>query len=703
MSKIRFPAWTVPPALLLLCLVSYGLLIPRLGYYWDDWPAIWFTQFYGSASLVEVLGIDRPQLAWLYYLTTSLIDESAAGWQIFALLMRWLSCLALWWLLQLIWPGRRTEATWTTFLFAIYPGFRQQYIALIYCHDWIVIGLFFLSLGWMIIAVRGPHRQADHSTQEQAEHSFQRQAERSRSLWTVGWLAASLGLAAYVMFADEYYFGLELLRPVLLWMALKDQVQPLRQRLQRVALSWLPYLAVMLAFLAWRLFIHVSPRGQVQIINQLAQNPFLALLNLAKTVVLDILESGLVAWALPFNLFEVFNSGATSLLAYLLLAALVGGGVWFYFQRAVGRPGAPEGPSWPRQAVLLGLFALFIGGWPFWATAWQIGLSFPWDRFNLAMNLGASLLLAGLFSLLFRRQKLAIIALAVVIGLSSANAYHLANLYRQDWELLKQFFWQMSWRVPGIAPDTVILTHRPPFAYSTDNSLTAPLNWIYAPQNQTRQLPYLFWDVASHLPDGWNSIDASQPLQQQYRILDFDGSYSRALSIVYKPPNCIKLLDPEIDKDLPGRPLYITPGAAFSKPELVVTNPAEPARPPSELFGPEPPHGWCYFFEKAELARQVGDWPRVVELADQALSNNYPMTEANALEWIPYIEGYARSARWEAAEQWSLAVYQAHPKMRRMLCSLWDRVESATPASSARDQLLEQMNTMLACAASDED
>jgi hypothetical protein len=441
----------------------------------------------------------------------------------------------------------------------------------------------------------------------------------------------------------------------------------------------------------------------VQIIDQLAQNPFLALLNLAKTVVLDILESGLVAWALPFNLFEVINSGATSLLAYLLLALLVSGGVWFYFQRAAQSPGAPEVPSWSRQAALLGLFALFIGGWPFWATAWQIGLSFPWDRFNLAMNLGASLLLAGLFSLLFRRQKLAVIALAVVIGLSSANSYHLANLYRQDWELLQQFFWQMSWRVPGIAPDTVILTHRPPFAYSTDNSLTAPLNWIYAPQNQTRQLPYLFWDVASHLPDGWNSIDASQPLQQYYRILDFDGSYSQALSIVYKPPNCVKLLDPEIDKDLPGRPLYITPGAAFSKPELVLVNSATPARPPSELFGPEPPHGWCYFFQQAELARQAGDWLRVAELADQALADDYPMTEANALEWIPYIEGYARTDRWEAAEQWSLAVYQTHPKMRRMLCSLWDRVESATPPGPARDQLLQRMNTMLACAASDED
>jgi hypothetical protein len=695
MKKFQLPAWTVPPALLLLCLVSYGLLFNKLGFYWDDWPAIWFTHFFGSSSLMDVLGIDRPQLAWLYFLTTSLIGESKAGWQLFSLVMRWLSCLALWWTLLQVWPKQRTEATWVAFLFALYPGFRQQYIALIYSHDWIVISLFLLSIGLMIGAIRRPK-------------------------WFWPFMCLSWVMAAYTMFADEYYFGLELLRPVLLWIVLRDTDHTLSRSklLKKVFLYWLPYIGIMLAFMVWRLFLHVSPRGQVQIFDQIANNPLIGLSNLAKTIGLDIWESGLVAWSIPFNLKEVINSGITSIYIYLILAAGVAGLIIFYLiylarndqpskinDNGDSLPGsAVSEPSkqWAIQAALIGVYALFIAGWPFWATNWQIGLTFPWDRFNLAMNLGACLLLISLLVLIFRRRLYTIIALGVIIGLASASAFHLANYYRQDWELTKRFFWQLSWRVPGIEPDTVLLTYRPPFTYSTDNSLTAPLNWIYAQELDSEKLPYLFYDVASHSPFKWNSLDSTKALQQQYRIMNFSGSFSRAISVFYEQPNCVKVMEPLIDSELPAKPLYITPGALFSKTELIDTDPAKPASPPVEIFGPEPAHDWCYYFEKAELARQSGDWQQVAELADLALPGSPVMTEANALEWIPFIEGFARAARWDEADKLSQQVYDVHPKMRRMLCSLWERVLADTPASSARNQVLERQNSLLNCSLIDE-
>ena len=44
-----------------------------------------------------------------------------------------------------------------------------------------------------------------------------------------------------------------------------------------------------------------------------------------------------------------------------------------------------------------------------------------------------------------------------------------------------------------------------------------------------------------------------------------------------------------------------------------------------EIYGPEPAHGWCYYFEQAELAAQDGDWVRVAALGDKAFSlNHYP-------------------------------------------------------------------------------
>jgi hypothetical protein len=679
MKKFHFPVWTIPPALLILCLISYGLLIPKLGYYWDDWPAIWFTKFFGSSSLIQVLGIDRPQLAWLYFLTTSLIGDSTTGWQLFALLMRWVSCLALWWTLSQLWPKQRNEITWVTFLFAVYPGFRQQYISLIYSQDWIIISLFFLSMGLMIVAVRN--------------------AKWFWPLMIISWL-----LSAYTMFADEYYFGLELLRPVILWLVLQEQIEDRRKRLKRVILLWLPYIGLMVVFLIWRLFIHVSPRGQVQMFDQLASNPFIGLYNLAKTVISDIVESSFLAWSLPFQLKEINATGLTSLTVYFILAVAVSGLTIFFLERLRLSKADPTQPDfhWANLAVAGGVLALFVGGWPFWATAWQIGLTFPWDRFNLAMNLGASLLIAGLTVLIFRKRVFIILVLGVLIGFASANQYHLADHYKQDWQMLQEFFWQMSWRVPGIEPNTAILTNRPPFTYSTDNSLTAPLNWIYAPDIQNQNLPYLFFDIASHFPKGWNSLDPNQPLQQDYRILHFDGSFSRALSVFYRPPNCVKIMDPVIDRELPGKPLYITPSASFSQIDLIELNPQNPAVPPTKLFGPEPAHDWCYFFEKAELARQAGDWATAAILADQALSNPKEMTEANVLEWMPFIEAYARTGKWAEAEKLSFQVYDVHPKMRRMLCSLWERSAANTEASQSRDQSERQIENLLNCSIIDE-
>ena len=43
-----------PIGLLVLCLLSYALLIPGLGFFWDDWPAIWFYHSIGPGGFGQV-------------------------------------------------------------------------------------------------------------------------------------------------------------------------------------------------------------------------------------------------------------------------------------------------------------------------------------------------------------------------------------------------------------------------------------------------------------------------------------------------------------------------------------------------------------------------------------------------------------------------------------------------------------------------
>jgi len=104
-----FSSRQAPMALLALCLVSYLPLIYRLGFYWDDWPSIWFYHLWGPNGYLQSFASDRPSLAWVFMLTTSLLGESTVGWQIFGLLTRWLASLTFRWLLLGVWPHYKPQ------------------------------------------------------------------------------------------------------------------------------------------------------------------------------------------------------------------------------------------------------------------------------------------------------------------------------------------------------------------------------------------------------------------------------------------------------------------------------------------------------------------------------------------------------------------------------------------------------------------
>jgi hypothetical protein len=669
--KTRFSIRTIPLVLLASAILVHGLLIPWLGFYWDDWPTFFFLDRFGPGIFPQAYGVDRPALGWLFSLTTRLVGESPLAWQIFALLTRWLASLCLWRLLREIWPGRSLETAWVAFLFMLYPGFRQQPIAFTYSADWIAISLFFLSLWLMLIAVHLLTRQAS-TTLSLPVHK----------LLPMGLLALSWLLAGYVMFADEYYFGLELLRPVFLWLILDKAFQNWRQRLVRAALAWVPYLALMAGFLYWRLVILISPRGQLQLFEDLASQPLQALLNLAVKIAGDLFQSSLGAWLQTLDPRNLLALPLALALAALLLTLAVFGLTYFFFKGLpfeeipAGQPEADPRQSWSIQALLVGSFALLIGGWPFWVTDLPIDLYFPWDRFNLAMMFGASLALAGLvawrrpYSLRRVTARQSALILALLAGLAACFHFYNANLYRQEWIAQRDFFWQLAWRAPQIKPGTLLLTSKLPFRYYSDNSLTAPLNLIYAPENRTRQLDYLLYSLDARLGSRLPELKPGLPISQPYRAVSFDGSTDATLVFFYNPPRCLKVINPLTDLLLPSKPDGIAEAAPLSRLDLIRSSP-EPLSLPVALFGSEPEHGWCYYYQKAELAGQNSDWAEAARLADLALALPGELSRLKAAELLPFIEAYLRTGQWETARLLTRDATAKNTKLAESLCPLW--------------------------------
>jgi hypothetical protein len=343
---------------------------------------------------------------------------------------------------------------------------------------------------------------------------------------------------------------------------------------------------------------------------------------------------------------------------------------------AVGAGGDVGGhkSNWAWQAITIGLIGILLGRLPSWAAGLPLTLQSINDRFMVSMIIGGSLFLAGLLELVFGKSRLKVYVVAFVIALGIGQQFYTANDFRRDWLRQQDIFWQMAWRMPGLEPGTVILTHELPLRYETDMGLTAPLNWIYAPDYVRGNLPYALLYTRTRL-DGVSlpALEPGQPVSFEYRTVDFKGSTSQAVTILVPPNACLHVLDPVYagGDTYERQPRFLRDAIPLSDPALILPDAGTPAMP-AALFGKEPPHTWCYYYAKAELARQVGDWKTVAALGDEARAQGY--VPGDALEWLPFIEGYVISGDYKSAKVLSLLAYRDDSRPRKGLCHTWQRI-----------------------------
>ena len=87
------------------------------------------------------------------------------------------------------------------------------------------------------------------------------------------------------------------------------------------------------------------------------------------------------------------------------------------------------------------------------------------------------------------------------------------------------------------------------------------------------------------------------------------------LFITYEPDNrkCLWVLRPQ-DSEYRWLPPEIKKGAQVSNIENI--QPQEVERNLYQTIVNENRDTWCYFYQKADLARQVGDWEKVMTLLE---------------------------------------------------------------------------------------
>ena len=651
MKKILHPVL----ALLLVAVIAYGILAPQLGFYWDDLPMSWIRYELGPEAMTRYFSTNRPVWGLLYQVTTRLIPQEPVYWQAFALLWRWLGAVAVWAIARELWKDKPRFALSVAFLFLLYPGFNQQWGSYLYSHFFIVIFFYLYSVYLSL---------------------------RRKTI-------AALIFSALNLWMMEYFFPLEFARIGFIWTSLRDEYPDPRQRIKPSLKLWTPYLILFFLAVLSRLFIFNNQVYGIGLGSKLKTAPFATLLNLVQDFFISIWTVLVAAWIQIVKAIDPSVHGTRTIALYIFVSLIVFA-IALYFLLIQAKDGTGRRSTY--YAIGLGLFLLPFAGAPFWLTGLTISLAHPANRFTLPFMLAVSLIVAGLIDFIPARARY--LFLAAIIGLSAGRQFLWSTDYLRDWQAQKNLFWQMTWRAPGLKPGTLVLMNEE-LTFSADNSLSAPLNWIYDPNASADKIGYVLFYPTNRLNESLPALQPDLPIQYDYIAGRFNGNTSQAVAFYYDPPSCLRLLDPDLDSNnrfILDDSLMREASVLSNKDQILDSS---DARMP-DVYGPEPEHGWCYYFEKADLARQLGDWETVTSLGDEASKlNDFPN---NPVERFVFIEGYAHTGDWDRALKLSREAYRVSKDyVGPLLCKLWKRIETETIDSPEQSAAISEAMNLFAC------
>jgi hypothetical protein len=413
---------------------------------------------------------------------------------------------------------------------------------------------------------------------------------------------------------------------------------------------FLPYVLVVGAVMFWRLVIFdpTAPPYSLDAAAAGFQNDPGALVRLPLTLADYTLQAVISAWVLPplDRLAAALRAGWPLLL--VPAAALV----YVYLRQTADA-------RLSRHAALglagIGLLAVVCGFAPLVVMQRVPRLFSTTNYYFLIPAVGAALIVvAGLWLLPVRVRSL---AAALVVGLAVLTQLGNGQLYRENWRQQRELWWQLSYRAPALAPDTVLLAERPP----RDNTYTRfqeemifGANFVYNYEARTPTLGGFF--TADWVID---ALRRGITIRQAFRTewFRFDSDMTRALVITLPTTDaCLRVLDPA-NGVLPAvdPPFTLANGAQATMTELApysqigqIQPTDSGAAPPEAIFGREPPRDWCYYYGRALLALQMGRADEAARLGDEAQALG--LTPRHPSEWLPFVVAYAQTGRAAEAE-----------------------------------------------------
>jgi len=638
--------FTATLLILLTTVITYGVSIPELGYYHDDWFVLWSGHVRGAESIIPLFSTDRPFMGVVYSFVYRLLGDTVINWHLYALLWRFIGGLAFFWILRLIWPHHKYITTLMAVLFIVYPGFLSQPNANTKQNHLYGFGTALLSIALMLQAMK---------TNKQG--------------WKIFCSLVAVILTANYLFIYEYMIGFEGTRLILLGYALfQDGFRGFRSLAREILKRIWPYWIATAGFLYWRIFIFEGDRNATDVSNlagsYLSNFRYMSVRLIIETAK-DFLDTSIFAWFV--QPYQLFSTAPYADLGYaLLIAGIVASLVLLYtilFKKWWGADyNEAETPRLIKDFIWIGALVLVCAILPVILSERQVELYDTYKSYGLHPIAGVALFMAGIV-LMFQPNFRSLIPIALVVISVSTQVLN-ADSWKPFWEYQRQMWWQTTWRAPDIKDDTLVMTYSSGgFNPQQDYEVWGPINLIYNPE--PAETPVIQAEVLNDTT-AYNILK-KDVINNYVRDIQLHRDFNNVLVTSMSPLSyCLHVIDGRLPVYSETESSLIRQVGEFSQVDRIIPSGTAPV-PPASIFGSEPVHGWCYYYQKASLARQTGDWEEIGRLYDQVLELN--LETSDKAELIPFFEGLVNLGRDEDARSLFNKQIKGNPGMRLPLCA----------------------------------
>lgn len=605
--------------LTVIAALVYLPFVFRFGYYFDDWYIMFAAGARGAEAIREIYSIDRPAGALLMSPLYALFGANPLYYNLSAFAFRVLGALGVWTFCITLWPRERTFSFITSLLFLIYPGFLSQPNGITY--QYYLAGL--ASATWSVALTM----RAVTTTQ------------RGRR-WVLHGFSILLGL--FYLSQIEWYIGFEAIRWTCIFLLTWREGASTRQKIIRAFQQGLPALLVPALFLAWRILFFDNERGATDVGMQLGDvflYPLQTIFRWGYSQAQNMFETLVAAWVIPLQQVGLVRDNTHRLIGLTLgVAAVALSFVMLRRMESQDTVTHADSSNSKSEMIWLGLAALVFGLAP--VTLANREVWFPsFSRYTLAASLGAAILIAAWVSGLSKPSARWGI-LAIFILASVLTHYGNGLQYATQTQRTRDFWWQVAWRAPQFQTNTTLIANIASVSTEEDYFVWGPANFLYYPESQNDKLaqPSLYAAVLNKNTVQKVLTRERQEYDNRRGIVTYKNYRNILILSQPSPSSCVHVIDglqPEFSTTESDSIRVI---GSFSELEHVLAD-ETPHTPPPLVFGPEPPRGWCFFYQSADLARQRGDWEAVIGWGKEAQALGF--APSDLIEWMPFLQAYA--------------------------------------------------------------